>query len=101
MNKALKTWEDATEELTKEFLRIYFPDEEYDVGGFVACCIGDVYCVNETYFFCQEDMVTAIKYDATYDQLIEYYDEALEAGLKDKRLKINFKNFIKWGWEFK
>jgi len=97
MNKELRKWEDATEDLVREFLRLYYPEHEYRRNDFVGRCLGDVYFVADMYFGL-DYMVEAIRYGATIEQIEEYYYTCTES---EERPKVNFKNFIKWGWVIK
>lgn len=94
--KELKQWRNATEDLTKVFLKRYFPHERYNKDTFwVGDRVGDALCVGD-YFFCIDRMIEAIEYKASVDQLFSYYDMEVDNGLNDIPMRINFKNYIKY-----
>lgn len=97
MNKVIKKWRDATEELAKVFVEKYFPQQvnsKYvywvgdEIGGVLYVC---------DYFFNIDAMIDALELNATVDQLIDYYDMEVDYGMEDKPVPVNFKNYIKYG----
>jgi hypothetical protein len=95
--KAVKNWQDATEELAKAFVKKYFPHEQGSKDVFwVGDEIGDVFCISDM-FFSVTRMREALELNATYDQLQDYYWIETEKGIAGERMKINFKNYVKYG----
>ena len=88
----VKEWEVATQALADEFAKIYF-GEDAD-SWWVADCIGGVFHVND-YYFNVDDMLTALKFNATFEQVVDYYDLALEA-IENEKTIANFENYIKY-----
>ena len=97
-NKELKNWDKATDELAKVFIEKYFgknyiyDDDYYWIGS--QDKDREVLAVND-YFFNLDRIVNAIRYNATEKQLFDYYDKEVEFALKNKEMKINFRNYIK------
>ena len=89
--KQLKQFDKATDKLAEAFVKKYFdkPSDVYWVGNDED---REVLIVND-YFFSLNRIVEAIRYDATEEQLFDYYDLEVEAG--EKGLKVNFRNYIK------
>lgn len=97
MSKALKEWEEATEKLRREFLSKYFPDYSSDDWFWVGDVIGDVLFIGD-YFFNLDIMIESLRFNATDEQLFEYYDKALELAFEDKPVGQKYINFLKYGW---
>lgn len=94
MNKYLKNYYNAVEELTKEFCKKYFKGVyEYDVNDWIGGNIGGVIHIND-YYFDFRDIKIALEYKPTKDELFDYYD------CKDC---IKFENYLKYfrGFSFK
>lgn len=89
----VKEWEVATQALADEFVKIYF-GEDAD-SWWVADSIGDVFHVNG-YYFNVDNILIAMRFDATFDQLVDYYDLALGA-IENQKTIANFENYIKHG----
>ena len=88
----LKNWESETNILADIFVERYFesPSDVYWVGEEVGGCL----LVND-YFFNLDRILDALKYKASEKQLFDYYDKEIEFSLKNKKMKYNFKNYIK------
>lgn len=96
MNKQLQNYYNAVENLTKLFCKRYFKDTyEYNVNDWAASDIGGVICIND-YFFGMNYIETAIKHKATKKELFDYYDFALEKGLKNEKLLFSFENYLRY-----
>lgn len=93
--KWLKQWEMATHNLTNEFIDKYFKGSANDVF-WVGDDIGGVFSIND-YFFDLDRMREAIKYNASSKRLFEYQDKELDLAMKDKKMDINFKTYLKIG----
>ena len=95
--KELEKWEIATNELAQEFVSKYFDHPEYPNSAewyWVGGCIGGVFYVN-SYFFDLSRIVEAIKFNATFNHLTDYYDLELEQ-IENGKTLANFKNFVKY-----
>lgn len=102
MNKYLKNYYNAVEELTKHFCNKYFKGVyEYDVEDWVGCDIGGIICIND-YWFNLRNIEIAIKYKATKKELFGFYEYNLEKHLA-KEDCISFENYLKYfrGFSFK
>lgn len=92
----LKEWEDITNKLVKEFCLKYFERDDYD---WVGDRVGDAFWVS-IYCFDLGRVIDAIKYNATYEQLIEFEDLEDSAIFKQDAGEdvkfFSFKNFIKY-----
>lgn len=96
MSKKLENYYAAIEDLTKLFCKKYFNDcYQYDVNDWAAGDIGGVICIND-YFFSMNDIEIAIKHKATKKELFDYYDFALERGLKNEKLLFSFENYLRY-----
>jgi len=77
MNKELKQYEKAVQQLADKFVEIYFDEEDYtNIYGkdyfWVGDEIGSVLCVSDTYL----DIATvanAMRYKPTKDQFYDFY----------------------------
>lgn len=99
MKKELKAYYEATDNLAKFFANKYFTDKNCEPEEWwVADDIGGVYHVND-YYFDINYMATALEYNATFDQVADYYDLALEA-YENKKTIANFKNYLKHGFTY-
>ena len=92
MIKELKNWEKATEELKDKFVKKYF-GEASDVF-WIADIIGGTLLVND-YFFNIDRLVEAFRINCPVELFFEYYDYELEIITKNKKVDINFINYIK------
>ncbi len=102
MNKKLKNYYKAVEELTKEFCKKYFKGVyEYDVNDWVGGEIGGVISIND-YYFDFKDIEIAIKYKATEKELFGFYDESYERYIAGKYC-VSFEQYLKYyrGFSFK
>ena len=102
MNKKLKNYYKAVEELTKEFCKKYFKGVyEYNVNDWAGVEIGGIICIND-YYFDFKNIVIAIKYKATKKELFGYYDFSYEKHIAGENC-ISFKRYLKYyrGFSFK
>lgn len=102
MNKKLKNYYKAVEELTNEFCKKYFKGVyEYDVNDWVGCNIGGIISIND-YWFSLSNIEIAIKYKATKKELFYYYDESYEKHIAGENC-ISFEQYLKYyrGFSFK
>lgn len=102
MNKKLKNYYKAVEELTKEFCKKYFKGVyEYDVNDWAGVEIGEIICIND-YYFDFKNIVIAIKYKATEKELFGFYDESYERYIAGENC-ISFEQYLKYyrGFSFK
>ena len=102
MNKKLKNYYKAVEELTKEFCKKYFKGVyEYDVNDWVGCNIGGIISIND-YWFSLSNIEIAIKYKATKKELFGYYDFSYEKHISGKYC-VSFEQYLKYyrGFSFK
>lgn len=98
--KEIKQWRKATDDVAKVFVKKYFSNEDYSKDTFwVGDEIGGVFSVTDM-FFNVDQMITALENKATFDQLYDYYHAELDAAMEEpsRKLGINFKNYIKFGW---
>ena len=102
MNKYLKNYYNAVEELTKHFCNKYFKGVyEYDVNDWVGSDIGGIICIND-YWFNLNHIVVAFTYKATNRELFGFYEYNLKKHLA-KEDCISFENYLKYfrGFSFK
>jgi len=99
--KLLKKYDKACLEIAKEFWNKYFKEDEedtfesnykrdyiYPIGG----QLDGIWQVND-YFFNLSDMVVALRHEATWEQLSEWYD-----GMVYKKKRQNLISFLKFNW---
>ena len=99
INKVIKKWRKATDELAKVFTATYFPEEIFDKDTFwVSDEIGSVFCVSDMYFVVDR-MIEALEHEASFEQIYDYADAELEhhEALPEDPMPINFKNYVKHG----
>lgn len=95
--KEIKDYEKACEAIGKKFVKKYFSkayDDSYWIG------IGGVFYISD-YWFNINEMITALKYKATFEQLTTYYEMGLEIasskkGAFGKRRLFSFENYLKY-----
>jgi len=94
LNK-LKQFDKATDELAKFFVKKYFGNDCLENYYWVGSQDEDkeVLAIND-YFFNLTDIVSYLRYDYTEDEVLEYYDYALDRITKDE-VCINIKNWKK------
>ncbi len=101
--KEIKNWRKATEEVAKVFINKYF---KYQVYGkdtwWISDEVGSILCVSDM-FFNVDQMIEALELNATYEQLSDYYYAELDAGIEEpsRKLSVNFKNYVKYGFKLK
>lgn len=100
--KTVKKYYLACEEVAREFWKKYYKEDttweqELYYGGPVSGDTSGVWCFGDRYYSIY-DMVTALEYSATYERLIEWYDETLEKYQKGESTGISLKNFLSYGW---
>lgn len=95
--KVITNWRNATEELTKAFCKKYFPDGEYGKDSWWVCDeVGTIFCIGD-YFFSVDRMLEALELKASPTKFFAYYDFEFECGMTDEPVRINFRNYIKYG----
>lgn len=79
--KSIIEWEEATEKLSRHFIKRYFddPTDTY----WIANDIGGVLEIND-YFFSLNDMVNYLKYGYSETEMFEHYNYILDMGLKNE-----------------
>jgi len=90
MTNAIENWREATERVADAFVEKYFPDNpRYEDDGtpnldiyWVGDDIGGVFDISDM-FFGVDRMIEALDLNATFDQLYDYYHEAMEHGRDD------------------
>ena len=83
--------------LTDSLVNKYFPDTVYGEDTFwVADEIGSIFYIAD-YFFGLDIIIEALELKATSDQLFEYQSMKLNCAMESKSIKINFKNYVKYG----
>jgi len=95
--KEIKDYEKACEAIAAKFVKKYF-SKAYDDSHWVD--IGNVFYISDHWFNLNE-MIIALKYKATFKQLITYYDMSLEIsssrkGAFGKRRLFSFENYLKY-----
>ena len=102
MNKKLKNYYNAVEELTKLFCNKYFKGVyEYDVNDWVGGDIGGIICIND-YWYSLSNIEIAIKYKATKKELFDYYDISYERSINGKKC-VSLKTYLEYyrGFSYK
>ena len=100
MNKKsnLIIWQEATNKLAEEFVRKYhgdmFIEDMYWIGG----DIGGVLNVGDQ-FWGLDRIHEALELNATLDQVFDYDSYELDCALEGKQKQINFKNYVKYGFQ--
>jgi len=98
--KEIKNYEKSCEAIAAKFVKEYF--EEPD-AWWICDDIGGVFYVND-YYFNMEIMILALKYKATFDQLIDHYNMRLEMTMNEKafegRSLFSFENYLKYPKNF-
>lgn len=97
LKNQLSEWEAATNKMVEAWLAHHFPYADLRDYHWVCDCIGDVLCFG-AYFFNVEFIVDSIRYGATFDQIDEYYWAELDEMMEGRKMPVNFKNFIEYGW---
>jgi len=98
--KVITNYRKACEEVAKVFVRKYYPSERDGRYCFwVGDEVGGVFSVGDR-FYNVDRMIEALELKATYEQLSDYDDAELDAALKEppENLKVNFRNYVKYGW---
>ena len=98
--KQLKNYDKACIEIAKEFWNKYFKEDEEDIFEFnyphnvyaIGGQLDGIWQVNDYYFNIQ-DFVIALRYNATWDQLTEWYYGVIERGKTQ-----NLENYLKYNW---
>lgn len=100
MSIIVKKWKLATQAVANEFAAKYFPQEREQDTFWAGNEIGDVFCISDM-FFDVDRMIAALELNATIEQICEYYYDEIEycSNNPSKPMFINFKNFIKYGWD--
>lgn len=91
--KIIKNYENACQKIAEKFRDKYLEEAEIywaglDVGG--VCQVGD-------YYFDMDQMITALKYKATQQQVFDYYNADVELRSSGKeKLPFNFENYVRY-----
>lgn len=95
--KEIKVWRKATEDLTRAFVKKYFPDAVYDEDSWwVADRVGYAFCIGD-YYFDVDRMIEALELKASAKKLFAYYNLELECGMQERPVGVNFQNYVKYG----
>lgn len=96
MNKAIKQYYKACEEVRKTFLKTYYAEcpEYLDDSDWVADDIGSVLMVGDD-FWSLNNMVTALRLEAKEDDLFAWYHSSVDAGVENKPY-YNLENYLKY-----
>jgi len=97
MKNILREYDNATDNLAKKFVAKYFyKDYVFDRDFYWVGNDEDqeVLAVSD-FFFNLNRIVDALRYKATKKQLFDYHEKELELAMKNKKMKYNFKNYIK------
>lgn len=93
--KVLNEWYKATEEVTKVFLKKYFPEEVYGEDTYWVCDeVGTVLFVAD-YVFGLGWIIEALQMKVKPMHLFGYYWFVEECAHEEKPPGINFKNYVK------
>jgi len=96
--KEIKDYEKACEAIAAKFVKKYFR-KSYPDSFWVNDDIGGIFFVNDFYFGIDR-MIMALKYKATFNQLLDYYQMQLEMGMNEKafqgRTLFNFENYLRY-----
>jgi hypothetical protein len=90
----LKNYENACKKVFLAFIEQYFSD--YSESGeyfFVSDDPTGVLCISD-YYFGLDDVITALRYHATYDDIFEWYNYKIDCAMQNRSPKINFQNWI-------
>lgn len=95
----VKNFETACQDLAEAFLAKYYPGcdaaDMYWIGGRV----GEVLNIGDEYWN-MERMREALEYNATSDQLFDYYYADVDAAMQNKPLGVSFKNYVLYNIPF-
>ncbi len=97
MKKELLNWEKETNKLKNIFIKRYFGKDASDIF-WVANITGEILMVND-YFFSLDRIIEAIRYNATREQLFDFYDLELATISEEKKMEIDFRNYVKLNME--
>lgn len=96
----VQKYKDACEDVAREFMAKYYPEHIYNEDSYwIAGQIGYLMEVSND-FINMERMIEAIELDCPVEKFHEYQEMETEhyiGGNSDKPLRINFKNYVKWG----
>jgi hypothetical protein len=94
----VENWKRATKQLAEAFVTKYYGEKAVLCMFWIGGEIGDILCINDD-FYKIDRMVQALESNATYEQLAEFSEYECECREKGKDKKINFKKFVKHGFE--
>ena len=95
MNKALKKYYKACEELAEEFKKAYFSDA-YDDFFWVGDEVGGCFSISD-YFFSVADMVTILEVKPDWDRLFDVYYYQVDCYTEGKQPEYSFKYLLQHG----
>lgn len=102
MNKKLKNWNKATQELTDEFIRKYFVEDgikfEDIEQSWVGDEIGGVFCVGDN-FYNVDRVRESLELNVIWELLQEYQE--FEQLFHEDRPCLNFKTFVRMSYELR
>ena len=94
----VENWKRATKQLAEAFVTKYYGEKAVFCMFWIGDEIGDILCMNDD-FYNVDRMVQALELNATYEQLAEFSEYECECREQGKDKKINFKKFVKHGFE--
>ena len=94
----VENWKRATKQLAEAFVTKYYGEKAVLCMFWIGDEIGDILCINDD-FYNVDRMVQALELNATYEQLAEFSEYECECREQGKDKKINFKKFVKHGFE--
>mgnify|MGYP003633243368 CR=1 FL=1 len=96
----VQKYKDACEDVARVFMAKYYSEYEYTQDSYwVADEIGGVFYICDE-FYNIDRMIQALELNCPPEKLYEYQDmesEHYQGANSDKPLRINFKNYVKWG----
>lgn len=95
MNKAIKQYFQACEDIREAFVQKYYNTypEWTDESRWVADDVGGALEISDD-FWSVNDMVTALKLEAKEDDLFAWYHNSIDAGLRNESY-YNLENYLK------
>ena len=96
----VQKYKDACEDVAGVFMAKYYPDHIYNEDSYwIAGQIGYLMEVSNDYIN-MERMIEAIELDCPVEKFHQYQEMETEhytGESPDKPMRINFKNYVKWG----
>ena len=95
---AVLDYENACSQVAKIFVKHYYDIDLPDKNVFwIGGKVGEILSVNDE-FYGVDRMVQALKWKATWQQVIDYYYAETE---NDEKPKVSFENYVRYGRELK